>query len=325
MKVGVIVFLFLFTLVSSRFVDQADKCDADTCNSADCRCARPDSPLGDEEIPQLISLTFDEAVVDNLFTSVWQPLLFDRKNPDGNPISATIFLLLQYDSSWTSRSTALFFPYTLDYLSPQECRIGTTCPTEAHPGFWIAPIIDLQGNGTDGSVLECNSLISCNIQGSADEIAAWLESQVDRIENRAPLTLMVSSAWFRFTNNSYEGFEAFLDNILSRGDVFLVSQKQVIDWARNPVNLGSFKTEVPTRTADCQRSSCPLQNINNETRYMTSCVTCPQVYPWLGNPFGLIDPDDTTTTTTTTTVTPPTTTTTTETTTVTTTTVPSAL
>ena len=162
-------------------------------------------------------------------------------------------------------------------------------------------------------------------RGSADEIAAWLESQVDRIENRAPLTLMVSSAWFRFTNNSYEGFEAFLDNILSRGDVFLVSQKQVIDWARNPVNLGSFKTEVPTRTADCHRSSCPLQNINNETRYMTSCVTCPQVYPWLGNPFGLIDPDDTTTTTTTTTVTPPTTTTTTETTTVTTTTVPSAL
>lgn len=67
---------------------------------------------------------------------------------------------IQYDNSWTSRSGTRFYPYTLDYLSTQECRTGTTCPEDAHPGFWILPIINIQGK----SNVECNSLSICNIE-----------------------------------------------------------------------------------------------------------------------------------------------------------------
>lgn len=78
-------------------------------------------------------------------------------------INAYIASGVEYDSSWTSRSTSMMFPYSLDFLSTQECRTGTTCPTEAHQGFWVAPIINIQGNSTDG-ILECNSLNTCNFQ-----------------------------------------------------------------------------------------------------------------------------------------------------------------
>lgn len=41
---------------------------------------------------QLISLTFDEAVTKNLVDEIWKPLLFDRLNPDKEPIGGTFFV-----------------------------------------------------------------------------------------------------------------------------------------------------------------------------------------------------------------------------------------
>ncbi|RZB40330.1 chitin deacetylase, partial [Asbolus verrucosus] len=374
-------------------LEKADKCDKEQCTIGNnCRCSSSTSPLAEGDAPQvirieflssnssLIALTIDEAVTNDSFVNLWQPLLFDRKNPDGNPITATFFVSheytdysrvqelyvrgfeigdnsitksslseywknatedtlkqefggqrtiishfanipdgdivgvrtpqlqiegdisinayvasgLQYDSSWTSRSTSLLFPYTLDYLSSQECRTGTTCPTESHPGFWVAPIINIQGKNN----IECNSLVTCFYDGTADEIAAWLLSQVERVRNsnRAPMTLMLSSAYFRSVDNSVEGFQKFLDGLGS--DVFLVSVKEIIEWVKNPVTVDLFKTATPERTANCNNpTNCLLTNADGNVRYMVSCVQCPEVYPWLGNPLGLIDPDQTTTTT----------------------------
>ncbi|KAJ8928576.1 hypothetical protein NQ314_018862 [Rhamnusium bicolor] len=45
---------------------------------------------------RLISLTFDEAVTDNLYNTYWEPLLFSRVNPDGQPIGATFFVPHEY-------------------------------------------------------------------------------------------------------------------------------------------------------------------------------------------------------------------------------------
>jgi hypothetical protein len=117
-----------------------------------------------------------------------------------------------------------------------------------------------------------------------------LLQQVDRVgTSKAPLTLMVPSSWFRVVNNSFEGFEKFLDELGGRSDVFLVSQQQ-----------DQFKTDVYDRTADCNAINCPLINTNNEIRYMKSCISCPEVYPRLENPTGQLnptEPPDTTTTT----------------------------
>ncbi|XP_063913716.1 chitin deacetylase 8-like [Zophobas morio] len=357
-----------FLLARTASVQAAD-CG---CSGTDCRCCGTTSPVADGEIPQLIVLSFNEAILNDTFSNIWQPLLFDRKNPDGNPVSGTFFVPheytdykkvqdlyvqgfeigsnsitgnsssqywseateetlvkefqgqrtiistfanipiddiigartpqlqlqgdvsinayitsgLQYDSSWTSRSTKAVFPYTLDYVDShcQECRLGTTCPSDTHAGFWIAPIIDLQGNNSD----ECAALSGCNIRGTADEISAWLLEQVDRgrSSNKAPLTLLVPTGWFRATENSYEGFQKFLDTLGSYNDVFLVSQKQVLDWMNNPVTLDQFQTEVLERTSNCTEVNCRLENSEGQIRYMYSCVPCPDKYPWLDDPLG---------------------------------------
>lgn len=66
---------------------------------------------------------------------------------------------IEYDNSWPTRPNQQFFPYTLDYLSPQECIIGE-CPQNSYPGLWVAPI--LNHLGIDG--VECNTLLGCHVK-----------------------------------------------------------------------------------------------------------------------------------------------------------------
>ncbi|KAJ8920598.1 hypothetical protein NQ315_004737 [Exocentrus adspersus] len=351
----------------------ADRCTADVCKAEDgCRCATSQSPLSDvKDAPQLISLTFDEAVTDDLYNNYWQPILFNRNNPDDTPIGATFFVPheytdyqrvndlynygfeiavhsitennlqqywrsaseeileqefggqkkiltkfanipeediigvrtpqfqlaanysieaymasgLVYDSSWPTLPDHPLFPYTLDYLSNQQCLLGSKCPNEAFKGFWVLPINDL--HGADNK--ECNTVSQCNITGTADEIADWLTKEVDAIRTgtRVPLTLVVESQWFGKTENSLEGFNKFLDRLTENKDVFLVTQKQVFEWMKNPVGLADFKTEFPQRSAACNTYSCKLKSQSDgKDRYMNTCVPCPLNYPWLGNPEG---------------------------------------
>lgn len=41
-------------------------------------------------------ITSDDAVTDYIYTTYYVPLLSGRKNPDGNPISGTIFVPHEY-------------------------------------------------------------------------------------------------------------------------------------------------------------------------------------------------------------------------------------
>lgn len=127
-----------------------------------------------------------------------------------------------------------------------------------------------------------------NFSGTADEIADWLINEIDLVRSgsRVPLTLLVSSYWFSFVENSYEGFTKFLDKMATYNDVFLVSQKEVYDWIKNPVPLSEFKTDHPERDTECVAYSCKLEKPDGEERYLKSCGPCPATYPWLDNPDG---------------------------------------
>ncbi|KAJ8961140.1 hypothetical protein NQ318_008820 [Aromia moschata] len=349
----------------------ADACKEDVCVLKDgCRCASSKSPLETQVTPQLISLTFDEAVTADIYNNYWEPLLFDRENPDGAPIGATFFVPheytdyqkvndlynsgfeigvhsitkephqsywrgateelleqefrgqkqiitkfanipaddiigvrtpqlqlaenvsiesyiasgLSYDSSWPTLPDHPLYPYTLDYLSAQQCLLGNKCPNEAFKGFWILPIVDL-----NGIEQECNTLASCNVTGTADEISDWLLKEIEKIRSttRVPITILINSYWFNSTENSWEGLNKALDKIATYDDTFLVSQKQVFNWIKNPVPKDQFKTEDVANNANCNNYNCKLKiNGDNQDRYMNACVPCPQAYPWLGNPDG---------------------------------------
>lgn len=65
---------------------------------------------------------------------------------------------ISYDHSWPTLSTRPLFPYTLDYLTTQQCSVGN-CPNESFPGIWVLPIVNFQGvNST-----ECNTILGCQI------------------------------------------------------------------------------------------------------------------------------------------------------------------
>ena len=61
---------------------------------------------------------------------------------------------------------------------------------------------------------------------------------------RAPFPLYYHAAWFT-TAHHKEGFEAFLDTIVSMDDVWLVTNWQAIQWVRDPTPLDRVKTFKP--------------------------------------------------------------------------------
>ncbi|KAJ8928575.1 hypothetical protein NQ314_018861 [Rhamnusium bicolor] len=73
-------------------------------------------------------------------------------------IEAYVESNLSYDSSWPTLPGKPLYPYTLDYLTSQQCNLGSRCPNEAFEGFWVLPITDL-----NGAEKECNTLASCNV------------------------------------------------------------------------------------------------------------------------------------------------------------------
>ncbi|XP_060518574.1 chitin deacetylase 8 [Cylas formicarius] len=352
--------------------DVAQQCSDDLCKiDEECRCSSTANPVAKDQAPQLIALTFFEAVTQDLFDTYWDPLLFNRINPDGNVVGATFFVpheytdyervndlynygfeigvhsitknnlqsywrnapqeLLEqefggqkkiiskfanipekdiigvrtpqlqlngnysisafvdagfkYDSSWPTQSNRPLLPYTLDYLSSQDCELGATCPNEPFKGFWILPIVDL--NGAEDK--QCNSLGACDVSGTVDEISDWLFNEVQKVRNnnRAPLTIVIESNWFEKTKTSFEALQKTVDRLLDLKDVFFINLQQVIEWIEDPVPLSEFKTHVyDDRSASCRAVTCKLVNEDQEDRYMKSCVTCPSKYPWLGNPDG---------------------------------------
>lgn len=190
---------------------------------------------------------------------------------------------ISYDNSWPSLHVRKLFPYTLDYGSTELCLVGV-CPNKTYPGFIISPITNIVGNEDQ----ECNAIASCKIEGTATEITNWLIGEFERYYNttRAPLTLMINSAWFILTENSLEAYVKFLDYLGTKPEVFLVSHDDVHQWMQDPIPLANYTVPERDRVADCTPITCALLAGDMEVRYMRSCVPCPDVYPWIGNPTG---------------------------------------
>lgn len=95
-----------------------ETCTADKCLLPNCQCAESTKP-DPQNIPQvilvicnyynnfslhycillqLVLLSFNDAVSDLIYDNMWSEFLFDSKNPDNCPISATFFVPHQYTS-----------------------------------------------------------------------------------------------------------------------------------------------------------------------------------------------------------------------------------
>ncbi|GAB6027928.1 Cytidine deaminase 5 [Chamberlinius hualienensis] len=354
-----------------KYGDIATACYNTVCQLPNCFCGGNQVSPGNlqpEEIPQIVVLTFDDAVND-LNWKLYTRLYFqDRKNPNGCPIKSTFYVShewtdyskvqnlyasgheiashsishgdgrdyskkkwyneiygqreilssyanvdiddvkgmrspflamggdkqfsMLYETNFTYESSMTvtdvhppFWPYTLDYAVPHRCAIPP-CPKQSYPGFWEIPMVAL----TDLNGGKCSMADSCSFATTEDGIYDMLMKNFERHyrSNRAPFGLYYHASWFLIPHRQ-EGFVKFLDEILKKDDVYLVTALQALEWIKNPTPISDIKRFGPwgcndsPKTPKCERPrSCELK-FNGEIRYMSTCNACPSVYPWVGD------------------------------------------
>ncbi|EFX88071.1 hypothetical protein DAPPUDRAFT_191866 [Daphnia pulex] len=87
------ILLAIFNVTHSLTLDQTNGCDSTTCILPDCLCMNTTPPMGLnlEEIPQMVFMTFDDAV-SNWMYPTYEKIFGNRTNPNGCDISMTFFV-----------------------------------------------------------------------------------------------------------------------------------------------------------------------------------------------------------------------------------------
>jgi len=200
-----------------------------------------------------------------------------------------------YDSSIPAPlSDPPLWPYTLDYKIPHKCIGRRKCPSRSFPGIWELPLNQL--------VFEeygCAFVDSCPPYFSQEEIFNIFMTNFHRHynSNRAPIGLYFHSTWFENKKNR-KAFRKFLEEMVSRPDVYLVSSWEAIQWMRNPTPQSQMNTF--NDWGDCEKSipieeqACNIPNVCKlrsrelrKDRYLYTCKECPDTYPWIKNEFGM--------------------------------------
>ncbi|XP_037949068.1 chitin deacetylase 8-like [Teleopsis dalmanni] len=195
---------------------------------------------------------------------------------------------LIYDSSWPTqrfRNPAMW-PYTLDYHSLQDCVISP-CPDASLPGFWINPMV----TWVDTKGYSCSMIDGCIYppEDNEDALFEWMLENFKRHYegNRAPFGMYLHAAWFSRLHHALPAFRRFLLHVNTLQDVYITTVARVVQYMHQPVLGTPFKGCVKKPKTECTPRSCGLTKTSTgEIRYMTVCGSCPQVYPWLGNPLG---------------------------------------
>jgi hypothetical protein len=106
--------------------------------------------------------------------------------------------------------------------------------------------------------------------------------------NRAPFGLYYHSAWFN-TIHHRRGFMRFIDQILTKKDVYFVTKWQLIQWMREPTTLSSITSFKPwlcnfdDRPPPCNSPTVCNVGSKSGSRFLKTCQPCPTSYPWVGN------------------------------------------
>jgi hypothetical protein len=85
--------------------------------------------------------------------------------------------------------------------------------------------------------------------------------------------------------------------MVSRQDVWIVSNWEAIQWMRNPTPQAQMKEFTEWKTCDTplpiEEQACNIPNVCKlksrelrKERYLYTCKECPDTYPWIKNEFG---------------------------------------
>lgn len=197
---------------------------------------------------------------------------------------------INYDCSWPTQSFLApgLWPYTLDYLTKQDCPIGP-CPIESAAGRWVFPMImwdDVQG-------YHCSMTDACPYQpDTEDEHYDWMVENFKRTyeSNKAPWGFYVHASWFTGKSLRFDAYKRFMEYLDNIDDVYIVGLSTALKWIQNPIPISEMTTPEWSNCRMREELNCNVQTCDvmkgEEHRYVNVCSTCPRVYPWLGNPLG---------------------------------------
>lgn len=186
------------------------------------------------------------------------------------------------------------FPYTMDFGFGRNCMVHP-CPELKYPGLWVMPMNVLFRKRL-GQEYPCAMADACLPQPiTANDTFEYLRSnfEEDYYKNkRAPFPLFVHEAYLRHPDRK-QGYLQFIDWLLEKDDVYIVTISEVLDFMQNPKPLGTYNQQSCPGRLSPARSTCPKSRTCNYKktplggdRYMTTCSQCPKNYPWVGNPMG---------------------------------------
>jgi len=237
------------------------------------------------------------------FANVSKDDILGMRAPHLKPGYNTQFeVLADYGYVWDSSAAVPpikvpIWPYTLDYAIPHECRSGT-CPTRSFPGIWEFPLNSHYTESFEGGF--CPYMDQCVLQNlDENDVFEWLQEDFSRYYdgNRAPYTMAFHTSWFQ-QKSLVKGLNLFLDWLETKPDVWFLTHTQALYWITEPKTTREMGTSfqawdckdrvVPPRPCSLP-NSCPLAfktDSITDTRYLTTCSSCPKVYPWLGDAKG---------------------------------------
>ncbi|PIO73990.1 hypothetical protein TELCIR_04008 [Teladorsagia circumcincta] len=144
-----------------------------------------------------------------------------------------------------------------------------------------------------------------DLNTTVDQLTNMLFSNFDRsyLGNRAPYVLSLNADLLQLNgrNTGMQALQRFLEEVLYKKDVYVVTLKQLIQWMRNPVPLSQISQSDAVKCAQSfnqypaiARKSCSKPNkcmyrtpgLGSQEHQFLTCSPCPDQYPWLDNPIG---------------------------------------
>jgi len=186
-------------------------------------------------------------------------------------------------------------PITQSSKPGQSARDRDRCPSERYAGMWQFPVSEFDGAGAAPTDMN-----------SPDGLYKLLVGNLRKSgTNREPFHLALNSQFLRALPDSgiVNGLERFLDEVLGRGDVYVVTLTQAMEWMRRPTHLQQLDTLESWSCSRQSQSQQPCENPSTCTFQVTEpsrgsmkptstaysfkvCGSCPTNYPTPTDPLG---------------------------------------
>ena len=205
---------------------------------------------------------------------------------------------LHYDSSCMAGPSNTVanppvWPFTWDHNVDTTHCDSSGLPWGTYPGIWELPLNRWIGhNGKACSMIDgCQSTRS--VEGDAkngrsstvsrnasNEVLnhMWQNFHRHYEQDRTPLGMHLHATWFLGKGHRLEAFDRFLDELLERKDVYIVTLYQLVQWMQNQVqlkdldNFEAWQTSCKGPRKTTNTSSMELKTVLNTSPPMTNNI-----------------------------------------------------